>query len=110
MSEPTLNYDAFIAALDDDTPPAAANMALRALWYDANGKEDSAMRAAKADGGLNCQRVQGYLHRKAGDEGKARVAYWRAGLKPWDGTFEDEWRDILRAIMTEFPVASAYGA
>ncbi len=110
MSEPTMDMEAFVASLDAATPPIEANMALRALWYDANGKDASALRAAEADDGLNSQRVRGYLYRKAGNAGKARIAYWKAGVKPWDGSLDDEWRDILQAIMTEFPVASAYGA
>lgn len=110
MSEPTLDLQAFIASLGAPAPPLEANMALRALWYDANGRDKSAQRAAASEDGLNCLRVRGYLFRKSGETSKARVAYWKAGVNPWEGSSEEEWRDILQAILTEFPVASAYGA
>ena len=110
MAEPTLDLERFIASLGDPYPPVEANLALRALWYDANGRQESAERAANADEGLNTLRVRAYLLRKQGKEGPARIAYWKAGAKPWEGSAETEWRDIAQQILIEFPVAAAYGS
>jgi hypothetical protein len=110
MAEPTLDLASFEHSLEQDRPPMQANMALRALWYDAKGVVESAIRAADSDQGLATLRVRAYLYRKAGEHSKTRVAYWKAGAAPWEGSTESEWRDIVQSILVEFPVASAYGA
>ena len=110
MPGPTLDLDAFVQSLDASQPPITLNMALRALWFDAKDKPESALRAARADPSLACLRVLAYLQRKSGQDGAARVSYWKAGATPWEGDHESEWRDIVQSILVEFPVASAYGA
>lgn len=110
MAEPTLDLAAFERSLSDPRPPAVADCALRALWYDAKGQAQSARRAAESEDGSSCARVRAYLHRKAGEDGKARVWYWKAGVAPWEGPLEAEWRDIVQTLLVQFPVHSAYGA
>lgn len=110
MGEPTLDFESFKRSLNDPHPPLVTNMALRALWYDANGRDTSAHRAAASEGSMSCAGVRAYLHRKAGDESEARIWYWRSGQSQWEGTAASEWLDIVQTIMAEFPVASAYGA
>lgn len=110
MAEPMFDFAAFEKSLGDSHPPLAANTALRALWHDANDRNESAHRAAHAEDSLSCMRVRAYLYRKEGKTSEARIAYWKAGVSPWEGTSQSEWLDIAQSICIEFPVASAYGA
>jgi hypothetical protein len=52
--------------------------------------------------------VRAYLFRKAGDENNARLWYWRAGAPQWEDSLQSEWEDIVKGILAERPVASAY--
>lgn len=110
MAEPTLDLESFRGSLRAPGPPGAANMALRALWFDAKGRPESAHRAAHFEESPSCQRVRAYLLRKKGRNREARMAYWRAGVRPWEGDDASEWLDIVQTLLAEFPVASAYGA
>ncbi|MCP5155099.1 MAG: hypothetical protein H6983_13085 [Ectothiorhodospiraceae bacterium] len=103
-----MTFDAFVRSLAEPAPPPDCEVALRALWYDANGRTDSAVAAAEFDTGHLCRRVRAYLHRKAGDTGNAELWYWRAGTTPWVGSLEDEWADIVHTILAERVVANAY--
>lgn len=102
------SYEHFLATLSESAPPAELELALRALWFDANGRADSAMRAARNDPSHLGLRVRAYLHRKAGDADEARLWYWRSGATPWPGSPESEWRDIVHTVLTERVVRDAY--
>jgi len=102
------DYDRFLASLADAAPPAGLEPALRALWHDANGRTDSALRAAASDHGHLGLRVRAYLHRKAGDEDEARLWYWRSGAPRWEGSAESEWEDIVRTVLADRVVRDAY--
>jgi len=103
-----LDYDGFVASLKDAAPPLAASPALRALWYDANERPESALRAANADESHSCLRVRAYLSRKAGDARGARRHYWRSGSTQWQGSWESEWEDIVRGVLVEVIVERSY--
>ena len=102
------DYAGFIASLEGNAPPLAAGPALRALWYDAKGRDDSARRAADADDSHSCIRVRAYLNRKAGETSAARRFYWLSGSKPWQGSPESEWEDIARTVLVEVIVERSY--
>ena len=103
-----MDYESFIRSLGDKVPPIEANVAMRALWYDANDVPASAMRAAMSDESHMCVRVRAYLCRKTGDHRGAQRWYWRCGIDPWTGPVKDEWEDILRNILVEVVVERAY--
>jgi hypothetical protein len=103
-----VSYDAFIDSLAGEAPPADAELALRALWYDARGRAESAIRAAEAGNDHACKRVRAYLCRKAGDVHGARLWYWRSGASPWSGTPQSEWEDIVKTVLAERVVTNAY--
>ena len=103
-----MGFDEFMCSLRDDGPPAGVELALRALWYDARGREDSAMRAARSDDSHHGKRILAYLHRKAGNAGEAELWYWRAGATQWSGSVESEWEDIVKTVLTERVVANSY--
>ena len=103
-----VDYESFMRSLADRAPPLEANIAMRALWYDANDAADSAMRAAMSDESHMCLRVRAYLCRKSGAEQETRRWYWRCGIDPWTAPLEAEWEDILRNILVEVVVERAY--
>jgi hypothetical protein len=103
-----LDYDGFVASLQGMAPPLTAGPALRALWYDANDRHESALRAANADESHSCLRVRAYLGRKAGDARGAQRHYWLSGSTPWQGTSESEWEDIVRGVLVEVIVERSY--
>lgn len=103
-----MSYQQFLQSLSEPYPAIDLEVALRAMWFDANQRPESAIRAAEFDKGHYCQRVRAYLYRKAGDENNAQLLYWRSGTKPWSGSSESEWQDIVQSIIAERIVASAY--
>jgi hypothetical protein len=104
----TTSYEQFLATLSEAAPPPDLEPALRALWYDANGRADSALRAAMNDPGHLGLRVCAYLHRKAGRAEEARLWYFRSGAAPWQGSPGSEWQDIVHTVLTERVVRDAY--
>jgi len=103
-----MDYQEFLASLSDPAPPLGANVALRALWYDANERADSALRAAESDDSYSTMRARAYLHRKSGNEYAAQKCYWLCGAPVWTESLESEWEDIARTIMVETIVERAY--
>jgi hypothetical protein len=43
--------------------------------------------------------IHAYLHRKEGDEGNAGYWYRRAGKKMPDYSLENEWEEIVKAVL-----------
>ena len=103
-----MEYIDFIASLADDKPPDAGHVALRALWYDANGREESAARAIRNDSSYPSLRVCAYLARKSGVENDILKGYWKCGVDRWQGSFESEWEDIVRTILVQIVVERSY--
>lgn len=103
-----MSYELFLQSLTDPAPPVDAELALRALWFDANNRPESAMRAAQFDESHFSQRVRAYLYRKAGDSHNAQLWYWRSGATRWTGSARSEWEDIVKTIIAERVVTNAY--
>jgi hypothetical protein len=106
---PVMDYQQFLQSLSDPAPATDTELALRALWYDANDRTESAIRLAESsDSDHFCKRVRAYLYRKAGDENNAQLWYWRSGATRWDGSAQSEWEDIVQTIIADRVVANAY--
>jgi len=71
------------------------------LWRDAHGDWEGALRIAQADASGDW--VHAYLHRKQGDQDNA--AYWyRRARRPFPLlSLEDEWAEIVQALLTSPP-------
>jgi hypothetical protein len=87
------------ASLSQDQPPAGLDHALAGLWWDAKGDWCKAHESAQEDEGPAGSWVHAYLHRKEGDLGNADYWYGRAGKPSQRGDLEQEWREIVEALL-----------
>lgn len=89
----------FISSLKEEGPPSALSLALKALWYDANGNWDKAHDLAQEQENESGNWVHAYLHRKEGDEFNASYWYRRAGKPVCKNSLEDEWEQIAKSLL-----------
>lgn len=94
-----MNIDAFKASLDQPTPPQGLDCALEALWHAARGDWDRAHALAQDEKSTAGDWVHAYLHRVEGDEGNAGYWYRRAGKPHPRGALEQEWEQIVAALL-----------
>lgn len=93
-----MTVDEFLATLANTKPPAELSPILVGLWQDAKGNWASAHEIAQSgEGTAAFDRLHAYLHRKEGDAGNARYWYRRAGAKVFEGSLEEEWRELIKA-------------
>ena len=69
-----MNFDAFQASVEQDTPPDKAGLALQALWHAAKGDWKTAHKVAQDDKSESGAQIHAYLHRVEGDLSNA--GYW----------------------------------
>ncbi len=91
--------DKFKSSLKSDSPPEKIDKELKALWWDAKGNWDKAHRLVQAMNNTLASWVHAYLHRKEGDLSNASFWYTNAGRKMPDVTLEQEWEEIVKAIL-----------
>jgi hypothetical protein len=94
-----MNVAEFRASLASDLPSKEMGFALKALWWDAKGDWIKAHELAQEDEGSQGAWVHAYLHRKEGDDSNAAYWYGQAGKKPFHGSFEDEWKQIVSRLL-----------
>ena len=94
-----MNVEEFLNSTQADHPPAHLSHALSGLWWDAKGDWTKAHESAQQDEGPDGSWVHAYLHRKEGDQGNADYWYGRAGKPSQRGALEEEWRDIVEALL-----------
>ena len=91
-----MSFEEFLAA---KTPPSGVGPALAALWHDARGDWARAHALAQEDEGANGCWVHAYLHRKEGDAWNAGYWYRRARKPASQAPLEEEWREIVAALL-----------
>ncbi len=89
----------FYDSLTREQPPSDLGLALTSLWWDAKGDWTKAHESAQEDERPQGAWVHAYLHRKEGDDWNAAYWYSRAGKKPFRGSFEDEWNEIVSSLL-----------
>ena len=94
-----MTIEEFRDTLREARPPAALDLALAGLWWDAKGDWAKAHESAQQDEGPAGSWVHAYLHRKEGDLSNAGYWYRRAGKSEARNTLEEEWRDITEALL-----------
>jgi hypothetical protein len=90
----------FRASLGRDNPPGGLDFAVAALWWDAKGDWTKAHESAQQDEGPMGSWVHAYLHRKDGDASNAGYWYGRANRTASRTTFEQEWLEITRSLLS----------
>lgn len=94
-----MTFDQFNASLSEPLPPQTLSNVQLALWYD--GKKDwtkahgFAQEVTTEAGSW----VHAYLHRKEGDAGNAAYWYSRAGKKMPSYSLEQEWEELVKALL-----------
>jgi hypothetical protein len=94
-----MTLEEFRESVSGERPPREASLALAGLWWDAKGDWTRAHESAQQDEGPQGAWVHAYLHRKEGDDGNAAYWYSRAGKSPGRGSFEQEWEEIVEALL-----------
>jgi hypothetical protein len=94
-----MTTDEFEAATRAAAPPAGLSPVLVALWHDARGDWDAAHTVAQDVPDPDGAWVHAYLHRKEGDLGNASYWYRRAGKPVATGSLQDEWRQLVTALL-----------
>lgn len=83
-----------------DSEPSDERSAILALWHAAQGGWDIAHGIAQDDASREGSWVHAYLHRQEGDISNARYWYSRAGQPEFQGSLDDEWMHIARALLS----------
>lgn len=89
-----MTLEEFKAAREQDLQGA-----LLALWWDGQGNWDRAHEVAQEIENPHGCWVHAYLHRKEGDQGNAAYWYRRAGRRPAHGDLDQEWSQIVEALL-----------
>src|SRR5215813_13653867 len=96
-----MTVEEFRESLSGERPPREASAALAGLWWDAKGDWTRAHESAQQDKGPQGAWAHAYLHRKEGDDGNAAYWYGRAGKSPARGGFDEEWEEIVEALLKQ---------
>jgi hypothetical protein len=72
---------------------------LQSLWHDAKGDWEKAHTLVQDSNTKDAAWVHAYLHRKEGDNSNALYWYRRAGKNEFKGTLEQEWEDMVKALL-----------
>jgi hypothetical protein len=91
---------AFEESLGGPEPPPGLSHALQALWHERRGSWDRAHEIAQDHDDEACAWVHAYLHRREGDLSNAAYWYRRAARPPARGDMDQEWRDMVTALLT----------
>jgi hypothetical protein len=96
----------FKSSLKQNSPPVNINELLIALWHDAKvgpskagASWEKAHKIVQNINGKDAAWIHAYLHRKEGDSSNASYWYSRAGKEFSDKTLDEEWEEIVRALL-----------
>jgi len=95
-----MEFGNFANSLTDNQPPAHVSAYLQALWYDGKGDWEQAHNIIQDIEDTKAAWVHAYLHRKEGDNGNARYWYNRAHKSFPAVSLQQEWEDIVKALIS----------
>jgi hypothetical protein len=75
------------------------SLELQSLWHDAKGDWEKAHTLVQDLDSKDAAWVHAYLHRKEGDISNAGYWYRRASKPVFTGTLEQEWEEIVTALL-----------
>jgi len=93
------NFTEYKESLSLSSPPSSLNVYLQALWYDAKDNWSKAHSLVDSLEDKTACWVHAYLHRKEGDIGNADYWYNKAGKKRLAITLDEEWKNIVEALL-----------
>ena len=96
-----MTLEEFRKSLSRERPPEDLTLSLAALWWDAKGDWTKAHESVQQDEGPAGAWVHAYLHRKEGDKSNAGYWYGRAGKPQGRIPFDEEWAEIVNALVSE---------
>jgi hypothetical protein len=99
LNEITMNFEEFKKSLSDSTPLSDSSAYLQSLWYDAKGDWNRAHEIIQNIEDKTAAWIHAYLHRKEGDIGNADYWYRRADKKRQVISLQEEWENIVRALL-----------
>lgn len=94
-----MDLTALKESLSSSTPPSAASVYLKALWYDAKNNWSKAHELIQDVPDKNASWIHAYLHRKEGDTWNADYWYTKAGKKRPSVSLDEEWEQITKAFL-----------
>ncbi|MEJ7680812.1 MAG: hypothetical protein WKG06_23760 [Segetibacter sp.] len=94
-----MDITALKESLSADSPPPAASVYLKALWYDAKNNWNKAHELIQNIPDKNASWIHAYLHRKEGDIWNADYWYTKAGKKRPSVSLQEEWEQIVNAFL-----------
>ena len=94
-----MNFEEFRQTLSSSKPPDKISGYLKSLWYDAKSDWEKAHNIIQDIEDKTASWIHAYLHRKEGDTGNADYWYHRAGRKRPAISLEEEWADIVKALL-----------
>ncbi len=94
-----MNFETFTNTLSQGTPPKELSVYLQSLWYDGIGDWNKAHSIIQDVEDETGSWIHAYLHRKEGDKFNANYWYNRAGKSMPLYTAEQEWEEIIKALL-----------
>jgi hypothetical protein len=94
-----MNFEEFQKSLGASFPPGELSAYLQSLWYDAKGDWSRSHDIIQNIEDGTAAWIHAYLHHKEGDIGNADYWYRRAGKTRPDKTLEEEWKNIVEALL-----------
>ena len=94
-----MQFETFMQSIQAITPPQNISVYLLAMWYDATGNWDKAHALMDDLDDATARWVHAYLHRKEGDNSNANYWYRKADKKMPDISLQQEWENIVKAIL-----------
>ena len=96
----SVTLEQFRESLAGDAPSLELDRALAGLWWDAKGDWDKLTNPRSKMKRPRGSWVHAYLHRKEGDESNAGYWYRRSGRSPSRATLQEEWTEIVNALLS----------
>ncbi len=94
-----MNLEQFNNSLIENDPPNSVSDYLKALWYDGKGNWQKSHEIIQDIEDKSAAWIHAYLHRKEGDIWNADYWYNRAGRKRPSVSLQEEWKDIVQAML-----------
>ena len=94
-----MNFESFTHSLSQTTPSKELSVYLQSLWHDGKKDWDKAHTIIQDIEDSTASWIHAYLHRKEGDQWNARYWYTKAGKPMPDYSLEQEWEEIVQALL-----------